>query len=155
GPRGDAILGGIRRRCSAYRSPDWDEPGVIPEVTLGKRCAGLDLNLSEDRRAFEVLVAECDVLVHGYRPGALAKLGYDEMTLRSLNPHFIDVALSAYGWSGPWAGRRGFDSLVQMSSGIADEGKRRATVEKPTPLPVQALDHATGYLMAAAAVRGL
>src|SRR5262249_62320460 len=83
-------------------------------------------------------VSECDVLVHGYRPGALTQLGYDEMKLRSLNPRFIDVALSAYGWSGPWAGRRGFDSLVQMSSGIADEGKRRAIAEKPTPLPVQA-----------------
>src|SRR5262249_62246738 len=62
--------------------------------------------------------------------------------------------LSAYGWSGPWASRRGFDSLVQMSTGIADAGMRWRKTDKPVPLPVQALDQATGYLMAAVAVRG-
>jgi CoA transferase family III len=67
----------------------------------------------------------------------------------------VDVCHDAYGWSGPWRGRRGFDSLVQMSSGIAAEGMRRFSTDRPKPLPVQALDHATGYLVAAAAVRGL
>jgi hypothetical protein len=67
----------------------------------------------------------------------------------------VDVSLDAYGWSGPWQGRRGFDSLVQMSSGIADAGMRQLGRDRPTPLPVQALDHATGYIMAAAAIRGL
>ena len=63
--------------------------------------------------------------------------------------------LPAYGWSGPWAHRRGFDSLVQMSSGIAAEAMLRADADKPVPLPVQALDQATGYLMAAAVIRAL
>jgi crotonobetainyl-CoA:carnitine CoA-transferase CaiB-like acyl-CoA transferase len=67
----------------------------------------------------------------------------------------VDVCLNAYGWSGPWRNRRGFDSLVQMSSGIADTGMRVFGKDRPTPLPVQALDHATGYLMAAAVIRGL
>ncbi len=74
---------------------------------------------------------------------------------RQLNPGLIDVALDAYGWSGPLAGRRGFDSLVQMSCGIADHGMRMQGADKPVPLPVQALDHATGYLMAAAVLRAL
>jgi crotonobetainyl-CoA:carnitine CoA-transferase CaiB-like acyl-CoA transferase len=65
------------------------------------------------------------------------------------------VSLDAYGWAGPWQARRGFDSLVQMSSGIAAEGMRRYGTDRPKPLPVQALDHATGYLMAASVVRGL
>src|SRR5205085_4171306 len=60
-----------------------------------------------------------------------------------------------YGWSGPWTRRRGFDSLVQMSTGIADAGMRWRRAEQPVPLPVQALDHSTGYLMAATAIRGL
>jgi len=51
--------------------------------------------------------------------------------------------------------RRGFDSLVQMSAGIADAGMRMEGLGKPFPLPVQALDQATGYLMAAAAARAL
>lgn len=135
--------------------PGWDEGAVIPEVTLGKRCAGLDLRVTEDRKMFEELIASADILLHGYRPDALPDLGYDAKTLRAINPALIDVTLSAYGWTGPWAKRRGFDSLVQMSCGIADWGMHHAKASKPVPLPVQALDHATGYLMAASAVRAL
>jgi hypothetical protein len=65
------------------------------------------------------------------------------------------VSLDAHGFTGPWCGRRGFDSLVQMSSGIAEKGKRVMNSDKPFPLPAQALDHATGYLAAAAACRAL
>jgi crotonobetainyl-CoA:carnitine CoA-transferase CaiB-like acyl-CoA transferase len=65
------------------------------------------------------------------------------------------VCLDAYGWTGPWRNRRGFDSLVQMSSGIAAEGMRHFGTERPKPLPVQALDVATGHIMAAAVLRGL
>ena len=135
--------------------PDWDEPGVVPEVTLGKRCAGLDLRAKGDRESFDALVRDADLLVHGYRPGALERLGYDGDTLRALNPRLVDVSLNAYGWSGPWSQRRGFDSLLQMSTGIAEYGMSRARADRPVPLPVQALDHATGYLMAAAALRAL
>jgi hypothetical protein len=72
-----------------------------------------------------------------------------------LRPGLVDVCLDAYGWTGPWRTRRGFDSLVQMSAGIAHEGMRWRNAEAPVPLPVQALDHATGYLIAATAVRGI
>jgi CoA-transferase family III len=82
-------------------------------------------------------------------------LGYGTTTRRRLRPGLIDVCLDAYGWSGPWATRRGFDSLVQMSTGIAEAGMRGMHAGEPKPLPVQALDHATGYLMAAAAIRGV
>ena len=74
---------------------------------------------------------------------------------QELSPNLIEVMLDAYGWTGPWAKRRGFDSLVQMSSGIADAGMAWKKADHPVPLPVQALDHATGYLMAAAVIRML
>ncbi len=135
--------------------PIWEEPGVIPEVTLGKRCAELDLKDKNDRTIFEKLLSEADVLLHGYRPQALIGLGYDPETLRSINPGIIDVSLNAYGWSGPWSNRRGFDSLVQMSCGIADFGMAMSDADKPVPLPVQALDHATGYLLAGAILHSL
>jgi hypothetical protein len=135
--------------------PDWDEPSVAPEVTLGKRCGRLDLRDADGRARFLALLAEADVIVHGYRPAALDALGLGEVERRRARPGLIDISLDAYGWSGPWAGRRGFDSLVQMSAGIAEQGMRHFGKEKPTPLPVQALDHAAGYLLAAAAVRGL
>jgi len=135
--------------------PLWEEPGVIPEVTLGKRCCGLDLTQTEDRKHFDRLLQTADILLHGYRPGALAALGYDREACLAINAELIDVSLCAYGHSGPWATRRGFDSLVQMSCGIADWGMQQSRSALPQPLPVQALDHATGYLMAAAAVRAL
>lgn len=135
--------------------PNWDEPGVVPEVTLGKRCAALDLKSDDDRTAFETLLSEADILLHGYRADALAGLGYDPGRLRAINAGLIDVSLNAYGWSGPWVNRRGFDSLLQMSSGIAEYGRRMAGTDKPLPLPVQALDQATGYLMAAAVLHAL
>lgn len=134
---------------------DWNEPAVIPEVTLGKRCAHLDLKSDDGRAQLLALLDSADVLVHGYRPGAMEGLGLSTNVLRKVNPALIEVSLCAYGWTGPWATRRGFDSLVQMSCGIADEGMRHYATDKPQPLPVQALDHATGYLMAAAALHAL
>lgn len=155
GPVATRFLAGYGADVLRIDPPDWNEPGVIPEVTPGKRCARLDLRQPADRAVFEDLLARADVLVHGYRPAALERLGYGEQFRRALNPGRIDVCLDAYGWTGPLAGRRGFDSLVQMSSGIAEHGMRMQGASKPIPLPVQALDHATGYLMAAAVLRGL
>lgn len=155
GPVATRFLAGYGADVLRIDPPGWNEPGVIPEVTLGKRCARLDLTQAADRATFETLLSEADVLVHGYRPAALERLGYGEAYRRQRNPSLIDVALDAYGWTGPLAGRRGFDSLVQMSCGIADHGMRQQGASKPVPLPVQALDHATGYLIAAAVVRAL
>jgi crotonobetainyl-CoA:carnitine CoA-transferase CaiB-like acyl-CoA transferase len=128
---------------------------VVIDVGFGKRSCGLDLHTTPDRRTFESLVAAADVVVHGYRPGALAGLGYDPSALAALRPGLVVSGLSAYGPSGPWSGRRGFDSLVQMSAGIADEGARATGRDKPVPLPCQLLDHATGYLVALGALRGV
>jgi crotonobetainyl-CoA:carnitine CoA-transferase CaiB-like acyl-CoA transferase len=154
GPVATRFLAGYGADVLRIDPPDWDE-SVIPEVTLGKRCARLDLASPEGRAIFEKLLSEAHVLVHGYRPGALEALGYSEAHIRTIAPNLIDVALDAYGWRGPWRQRRGFDSLVQMSSGIAHFGMQWKEADRPTPLPVQALDHATGYLMAATVVRGL
>ncbi len=133
----------------------WDEPVLEPEVTLGKRCARLDLRQTGDRSQWDVLLQGADILVHGYRSDALESLGLGSARRQQLRPGLIDVSLDAYGFTGPWRTRRGFDSIVQMSMGIAEQGQRSAGADKPIPLPVQALDHATGYLMACAALRAL
>jgi crotonobetainyl-CoA:carnitine CoA-transferase CaiB-like acyl-CoA transferase len=135
--------------------PTWDEPGVVPEVTLGKRCARLDLRASAGRVRLRELLRDAHVLVHGYRADALEGLGLGTAVLHEIRPGLVEVSLDAYGWTGPWRNRRGFDSLVQMSTGIAERGMRMLGRDRPTPLPVQALDHATGYMMAAAAIRGV
>ncbi|MBY6139731.1 CoA transferase [Leisingera daeponensis] len=155
GPVATRTLAGFGADVLRIDPPGWDEPGVIADISLGKRMAALDLTKGEDRLVFESLLAQTDVLVHGYRPGALDRLGYDSATRRKLAPNAVEAALDAYGWTGPWADRRGFDSLVQMSAGIADAGRDWAGSRDPHPLPVQALDHATGYLMAAAVLSAL
>lgn len=155
GPVASRFLAGLGADVLRLDPPDWDEPGVIPEVTLGKRCARLDLKSAQGRKTFEALLAQGDVLLHGYRADALDRLGYNAAARRALSPGLIDVSLCAYGWTGPWALRRGFDSLVQMSCGIADAGQHWKQAAQPAPLPVQALDHGTGYLLAAAVIRGL
>ena len=155
GPVATRLLAGFGAEVLRIDPPDWSEPGVEPEVTLGKRLARLDLRDNADRATFAELIRSADVLVHGYRPGALEGLGFGPEARRRLAPGLIEVTLDAYGWAGPWAGRRGFDSLVQMSCGIAAAGMAATGAERPVPLPVQALDHATGYLMAAAVGRAL
>lgn len=152
GPVASRFLAGLGADVLRIDPPTWNEPGVVPEVTLGKRCARLDLHNPDDRAVFESLLKDADILLHGYRADALENLGYGAAERQRLAPGLIDVCLNAYGWSGPWQNRRGFDSLVQMSSGIAEAGMHWKHADKPTPLPVQALDHGTGYLMAAAAI---
>ncbi len=155
GPVATRFLAGFGAEVLRIDPPAWDEPGVIPEVTLGKRCARLDLRDTAARSQFTQLLAAADVLVHGYRADALEGLGFGTEVRRKIRPGLIDVSLNAYGWSGPWRNRRGFDSLVQMSSGIAAAGMHLLQKDRPTPLPVQALDHVAGYVMAAAVIRGL
>jgi crotonobetainyl-CoA:carnitine CoA-transferase CaiB-like acyl-CoA transferase len=155
GPTATRFLAGYGASVLRIDPPFWDEPALEPELTVGKQCAGLDLRRPGDVQRLEALIAEADIMVHGYRADALAGLGLDAACRRRLNPALIDVSLDAYGWTGPWRDRRGFDSLVQMSCGIAEAGMRLLGRDRPTPLPVQALDCATGYVMAAAAIRAL
>ncbi|MYR64088.1 hypothetical protein GTY54_50435, partial [Streptomyces sp. SID625] len=133
------------------------DPPHLPELAdqhadtgFGKRSAALDP--ATDRAAFEELLAGADVVVTGYRPGALDRFGLSPEALAERRPALVVAELSAWGAYGPWARRRGFDSLVQVATGIAavEGGDGR-----PGALPAQALDHGTGYLLAAAVLRAL
>lgn len=132
-----------------------DVPALLPLTTAGKRCAALDLRTAGGRDRFATLIEQAHVLVTGLRPGALDDLGWDSAALVARNPSLHMVRVDAYGWDGPWAGRRGFDSIVQMSCGIAARGAEVAESDRPTPLPVQALDFGAGYLLAAATCQAL
>ncbi|VWB40454.1 CoA transferase [Burkholderia metallica] len=155
GPVATRLLAGLGADVLRIDPYGWEEPGTVPDVVLGKRCARLNLKDAADLDTLRQLLRGADIVVHGYRSDALARLGLDAAHRRELNPALVDVSLDAYGWSGAWRCRRGFDSLVQMSTGIADAGMRVTGRDEPVSLPVQAIDHATGYLMATAAIRGL
>ena len=157
GPMATRCLAGygaevLRIDPAGYAEPNGDSGG---DLTWGKRCAFLALDTDEGRARFLELLAGADVFVHGLRPGALEALGLGEEVRRSVRPGLVDVTLDAYGWSGPWNARRGFDTLVQTSSGISTELMHRFGLSQPRLLPAQVLDFATGYLMAASVIRGL
>ncbi|WP_432931240.1 CoA transferase [Microbispora sp. CA-135349] len=125
-------------------------PGLVVETAFGKRSCHIDLRSEAD--TLRELVRRADVVVQAYRPGALRARGFGPDDLAALRPGIVCVDISAYGTRGPWASRRGFDSLVQMACGIAHEN---GDGRRPSPLPAQALDHGTGYLAAFGAVAAL
>ena len=154
GPTATKVLAAFGADVLRLDPPGFEEvPALVAETTAGKRCASLDVRARGD--VFADLVASADVLVCGLRPGALARWGWPPERLAEVNPGLIVAELSAYGDTGPWAGRRGFDSLVQTVDGIAYEGMQRAGADHPVPLPAQALDHASGWLLAAGVLHAL
>ncbi|RFU46380.1 CoA transferase [Paraburkholderia sp. DHOC27] len=133
-------------------------PNIAPLVIdngRGKRSATLDLRDDAGRERLRELVAGTDVFLQAYRPGALAARGFGPEALAQIRPGIVYVSVSAYGHMGPWAQRRGFDSLVQSASGIAWTESQAAQNDGPKHLPCQALDHATGYLAAFGAMVAL
>ncbi|MFJ7102249.1 CoA transferase [Streptomyces albogriseolus] len=153
------VAGPVATRTLALLGADvlrLDPPG-LPELPdqhtdtgFGKRSALVDL--VSGREVFEELLARADVVVTGYRPGSLDRFGLSAEALAGRRPGVVVAQLSAWGATGPWAARRGFDSLVQVATGIAHiEGEHG----RPGALPAQALDHGTGYLLAAGVLRAL
>jgi crotonobetainyl-CoA:carnitine CoA-transferase CaiB-like acyl-CoA transferase len=126
-------------------------PAVAPLVIdtgRGKRSTQIDLRQPAGVAQLEALTRQADVFLQGYRPGAIAAHGFGAARLAELRPGIVHASLSAYGDAGPWHGRRGFDSLVQTASGFNLAEAEAAGDTKPRPLPAQALDHASGYLLA-------
>ncbi|WP_245215593.1 CoA transferase [Pararoseomonas baculiformis] len=131
-------------------------PSLVVDTGRGKRSTALDLRDESGRAALRGLVGGADLFIQGYRPGALATRGFGPEALAALRPGIICVSLSAYGRLGSWAGRRGFDSLVQTASGFNEaEAEAAGAPGQPKPLPCQALDHGAGYLMALGALAAL
>ncbi|MEV0089748.1 CoA transferase [Saccharopolyspora sp. NPDC050642] len=143
---------GTRRGRAAHRPPHRPERPGSYDTLLGKRSAVLDADEPEGLALLHELLAGADVLVHGYRPGALRRFGLGAEELAERHPGLVVVSLSAWGTAGPWGERRGFDSIVQAASGIAAV---ESTSDGPGALPCQLLDHGTGYLCAAAVLDGL
>jgi crotonobetainyl-CoA:carnitine CoA-transferase CaiB-like acyl-CoA transferase len=121
---------------------------AIADTSRGKLSAHVDLHSDAGRDAMRRLVADAHVFTQGYRPGGLQALGWGAEEVARLRPGIVYVSLTAYGTQGPWAGRRGFDSLVQTAMGFNHAEGEAAGDGKPRPMPMQILDEATGYLMA-------
>jgi len=123
----------------------------------GKLSAFLDLRESEHVETLRGLVREGDVFSQGYRPGTLGARGFSPEALAQLRPGIVVVSLCAFGHVGPWASRRGFDTVVQTVSGITARQGQLFPGAEPGPqfYPVSAIDYLTGYLMAFGAMVAL
>ncbi|OJY63989.1 MAG: carnitine dehydratase [Rhodospirillales bacterium 70-18] len=121
---------------------------LLPDTNRGKRPAELDLRAAAGAARLRELVGGADVFLQSYRHGALAGLGFGAGAVTALRPGIVHATLSAYGEDGPWGGKRGFDSLVQVATGFNAAEADAAGSATPRALPCQALDHASGYLLA-------
>jgi hypothetical protein len=169
-PKGDRPLSGIRvldlsrviagpvagRTLAAHGAdvlliagPDLPAiPWLSIDTGRGKLSSFIELKTEQGCGALRDLLAQADIFSQGYRPRAIAGLGFGPEDAARTNPGVVYVTLSAYGHAGPWADRRGFDSLVQTSTGFNHAEGQAAGVDGPKELPAQMLDHATGYFMA-------
>jgi crotonobetainyl-CoA:carnitine CoA-transferase CaiB-like acyl-CoA transferase len=123
-------------------------PWLAIDTGRGKLTSFVDLRSEQGRGTLRGLLAQADIFSQGYRPRALAVLGFSAEDAARLSPGIVYVSLSAYGPAGPWAERRGFDSLVQTATGFNHAEGQAAGIDGPKELPAQMLDHVTGYLMA-------
>jgi crotonobetainyl-CoA:carnitine CoA-transferase CaiB-like acyl-CoA transferase len=145
GTRDLAFAGADVLRVDSPRLPELEIQHL--DTAAGKRSTTLDLDSAADRRTFDELAASADIVVTGYRPGALDRHGLSTESLWERYPGTVVGNVSAWGDRGPWAQRRGFDSIVQAVSGIAIIESTDGSA--PGALPAQALDHSAGHLLAA------
>lgn len=123
----------------------------------GKLSAQLDLRDPAQLETLRGLIGQADVFSQGYRPGTLGSRGLSPEELAKLRPGLVYVSLSAFGHKGPWASRRGFDTVVQTVSGITLRQGALFPGKEPGPqfYPLSAIDYCTGYLMAMGAMLAL
>ncbi|WP_433201430.1 CoA transferase [Dactylosporangium sp. CS-047395] len=154
GPVGTRMLAALGADVLRVDDPNRPElPLHAVDGTIGKASTLLDAATPDGRRTLDYLAGEADVIVTGYRPGAMRKLGLAPDQIAGRHPGKVVATLSAWGTGEIWGNRRGFDSLVQVATGIG--WACSADGERPGALPCQLLDHATGYLLAAGVLEAL
>jgi crotonobetainyl-CoA:carnitine CoA-transferase CaiB-like acyl-CoA transferase len=155
GPVGGKALAAYGSDVMLVNSPKLPNIAAIADTSRGKLSAHIDLDDEAGRLSLNRLISDAHVFVQGYRPQSLARRGFGPQEVCRQRPGIVYVSLSAYGSQGPWTERRGFDSLVQTAMGFNDAEGKAAGQDSPRPLPMQILDHATGYLIAMGASAAL
>jgi crotonobetainyl-CoA:carnitine CoA-transferase CaiB-like acyl-CoA transferase len=155
GPVGTRALAAYGADVMLVNSPHLPNIDAIADLSRGKRSVHVDLRSQAGRDTMRKLLGEAHVFVQGYRPGGLAQLGFGPEEAAGARPGIVYVSLTAYGTQGPWASRRGFDSLVQTAMGFNRAEAQAFGQDTPRALPLQILDEASGYLMAMGAAAAL
>jgi hypothetical protein len=155
GPVAGRLLAVHGAEVLMVNGPHLPNIAAIADMSKGKRSALLDLRTDPGRDTLRRLLSEAHVFLQGYRPGGLDTLGFGAEEAAQVRPGIVHVSLSAYGHRGPWADRRGFDSLVQTATGFNLAEAEAAGQAEPKALPLQILDYAAGHLLAFGALAAL
>ena len=148
GPVAGRTLAAYGADVMLVNSPRLPNIEAVADTSRGKRSAWADLHDADDRRAFEGVLGQAHAMLQSYRPGGLCELGFGAEDAARLRPGIVYTSLSAYGRRGPWAGKRGFDSLVQTATGFNADEADASGEAKPRAMPTQILDMASGFLLA-------
>lgn len=141
-PRGDEM------RHLGPRDPA-GEPVFYGALNAGKRRLRLDLKAADDCARFRALLANADILIEGFRPGVMGRLGFDYVTAAAINPGLIYCSISGYGPAGPMAAMAGHDANYLAASGVLDRNGAEAPVFYDPPIADM-----SGALFAAIAILG-
>ncbi|KAJ4178459.1 hypothetical protein NW755_013174 [Fusarium falciforme] len=148
-----AALGADVLRVSCDKLPEY--PATMPDLQTGKRDTNLDLKTETGKKAFSELVRGADVLIDGYRPGALERLGFDSGSLRGLNPSLIYLRENCYGFKGPLAGRSGWQQISDCLVGLSWLQGEFLGLDEPVVPLLPNSDYQTGLVGAVAVIDAL
>ena len=155
GPVAARTLAAYGADVMLVNSPNLPNIESIADTSRGKLSAHVDLETDAGKTQLRQLIERAHVFVQGYRLGGLQALGFGPTDVARMRPGAVYVSLSAYSHEGPWAGRRGFDSLVQTATGFNLAEAEAFGAKAPKALPMQILDYASGFLMAFGAAAAL
>ncbi|KAM0226821.1 hypothetical protein ACHAP5_012306 [Fusarium lateritium] len=148
-----AALGADVIKVSCSSLPDTGL--TLVDINAGKRDVNIDLKTPEGKEAFSKLVRDADVLVDGFRPYALEKLGFHSKSLRDLRPSLIYIREDCYGWSGPWAHRSGWQQIADSLVGLAVQEGQWLGLDEPVQPLLPNSDYQTGVLGSALVIQAL
>ncbi|MGA0863064.1 MAG: CaiB/BaiF CoA transferase family protein [Ilumatobacteraceae bacterium] len=131
-----------------------DMTGIFALHNRGKRSVGVNLKTETGRDLLRRLVADADVLIQNFRPGALDKLGFGWVDMHALNPRLVYVSISGFGPDGPRSGQRVYDNVIQAASGLASVQTDKVT-GRPQIFRTLVCDKVTSYTVAQAVTAAL
>jgi crotonobetainyl-CoA:carnitine CoA-transferase CaiB-like acyl-CoA transferase len=123
-------------------------PEHVRDTSHGKRSCFLDLKQADGAARFSELVRGADVVIDGYRPGQLGRLGFGVDALLRLRPGLVVLDVSCFGSGGPFADRAGWEQVAQSVTGVCEAQGRLTGAGQPKLVFAPVCDYTTGYLAA-------
>ena len=120
----------------------------VRDTSHGKRSCFIDLKSAAGAKRFAELVREADVFINGYRPGALASLGFGLEQIAALRPGIVHLSVSCFGAGGPFGMRAGWEQIAQAVTGVCHTHGEATGAGQPKLVPAPMCDYNTGYLAA-------